>query len=46
MGVYLAQLVERKTFNLVVGGSSPSVDKSPLGEAIDSVAQLVRALVL
>ena len=25
--VHLAQLVERKTFNLVVAGSSPAVDK-------------------
>ena len=30
ISITLAQLVERKTFNLVVGGSSPSCDKSPL----------------
>ena len=35
--VHLAQLVERKTFNLVVAGSSPAVDSNPLVDSNPSV---------
>ena len=44
--VTLAQLVERKTFNLVVMGSSPMVGKFLQSQVLDRVAQLVRAPVL
>ena len=37
----LAQLVERKTFNLVVGGSSPSCDKSPLFTKVSASGECV-----
>ena len=42
---FLAQLVERKTFNLVVVGSSPTVGESE-NQILGRVAQLVRAPVL
>ena len=36
--VHLAQLVERKTFNLVAAGSSPAVDINPLvGTCLNSL---------